>query len=59
MVDVCLRLIFLAFAIGANSFLIRNRFLSQEELFPFAIEKGFIRNLTLRRIRGNEIVHCL
>ena len=59
MVDVCLRLIFLAFAIGANSFLIRNRFLSQEELFPFAIGKGFIRNLTLRRIRGNEIVLCL
>ena len=37
MVDVCLRLIFLAFAISANSFLIRNRFLSQEELFPFII----------------------
>ena len=51
MVDVCLRLIFLAFAIGANSFLIRNRFLSQEELFPFAI--GTIRgNGIIERMRG-------
>ena len=59
MVDLCLRLIFLAFAISANSFLIRNRFLSQKELIPYKKGKGFIRNLTLRRIRGNEIVLCL
>lgn len=43
MVDVCLRLIFLAFAIGANSFLIRNRFLSQKELVPFARGIDFFR----------------
>ena len=59
MVDVCLRFIFLAFAISANSFLVRNQFLLRKETIPYKKGKGFIRNLTLRRIRGNEIVHCL
>lgn len=51
MVDVCLRLVF--------SIRNKRKFLSYKESFPFARGKGFIRNLTLRRIRGNEIVLCL